>query len=51
MLYGPRLFMLPANGVMGDTGFGTNSLYLTSLTRTTIVRVAIDGTGVALPVR
>ena len=49
--YGPRLFMLPANGVMGDTAFGVNNLYLTSLSRTTIQRVTIDALGVQLPVR
>ena len=51
LLYGPRLFMLPANGVMGDTAFGANNLYLTSLSRMTIERVTIDTAGVSLPVR
>ena len=43
--------MLPANGVMGDTAFGVDKLYLTSLSRTTIQRVTIDALGVQLPVR
>lgn len=51
VLYGPRLFMLPANGVTGDSAFGVNQLYLTSLSRTTIERVSIDTAGVPLPVR
>ena len=51
VLYGPRLFMLPANGAMGDTAFGVDKLYLTSLSRTTIQRVTIDALGVQLPVR
>jgi gluconolactonase len=51
VLFGPRLFTLPANGVMGDTAFGVNNLYLTSLTRTSIQRLALDTTGIALPVR
>lgn len=51
VLFGPRLFTLPANGVVGDDAFGAHSLYLTSLTRTSIQRITIDGTGVPLPVR
>ena len=51
VLYGARLFMLPANGVMGDAAFGERTLYLTSLTRPTLARVDLDTAGVALPVR
>lgn len=51
VLFPPRVFTLPANGVVGDDAFGVHSLYLTSLTRTSIQRITIDGTGVPLPVR
>ena len=51
VLYGPRLFMLPANGAVGDAAFGARSLYLTSLTRPILLRVELDTAGVTLPIR
>jgi sugar lactone lactonase YvrE len=51
VLYGPRLFMLPANGAAGDAAFGARTIYLTSLTRPALATIELDTAGVALPVR
>ena len=51
VLYGPRNFTVPANGVLANAAFEEGWLYLSSLGRRQIQRVFVGFSGVPLPVR